>query len=147
MLEIFLIAQCSLTLPDGSTQSFEFCGTAPTLAPSQQPPENLPSSDYSQPPSSREPSQESNAPLSYQYLTQNNYERWKELVKNFDPISGSSSATLSDANSLFGFGQVIQKKGLEMQKVRWKESERSVEAWFKKENNRWVIMNWQGKGF
>ncbi len=34
-----------------------------------------------------------------------------------------------------------------MQKIQWKEFDRSVEAWFKKENNLWVVVNWKGKGF
>ncbi len=144
MLEIFLIAQCSLTLPDGSTQHFEFCGNTPTSIPSPQPSQDLssPNSPYSE-----QSSSESNAPISYQYLTNNNYEQWRAMVKNFDPISGNSQATLDDANSLFGSGQVIQRKSPEMQKIQWKEFDRSVEAWFKKEGSLWVVFNWKGKGF
>lgn len=144
MLELFLIAQCSLMLPDGSTQNFEFCGnTAPSM------PTSEPSQDLLSPnsPHSEQSSLESNAPISYQYLTNNNYEQWKVLVKNFDPINGNSQATLDYANSLFGSGQVIQTKGPEAQKIQWKEFDRSVEAWFKKEGSLWVVVDWKSQGF
>ncbi len=89
MLELFLIAQCSLVLPDGSTQHFEFCGNTPTSIPYPPPSQDLPSSDSYQPPSFEQHSSESNTPISYQYLTDNSYDQWKTLVKNFNPISGN----------------------------------------------------------
>ena len=147
MLEIFLIAQSSLVLPAGTVENFEFCKKTVTLSSSPPPNQDFSSLYSSQPLSYGQLSQKSNAPIDYQYLTNSNHERWKVLAKEFDPISGTSSATLDYANSLFGSGQVVQKKGLEMQKVQWKEFDRSLEAWFKKDNNRWVLMNWKGKGF
>ncbi len=147
MLELFLIAQCSLTLFDGSTQHCEFYRNTLTSIISLSTSQNLPSPDSCQPPCVESLSSKSNSPISYRYLTKNNYERWKALTKNFDPISGNSQATLNDANSLFGSGEIIQTKGAEMQKIKWEESDRSVEAWFKKENNLWVLVTWKGKGF
>ncbi|MEA5536537.1 hypothetical protein [Crocosphaera sp. XPORK-15E] len=147
MLEIFLIAQCSLTLPNGSIQTFEFCGNTPkpNSAPSQPSYKPAPSSEYYELTQSSDES--SNVPVSYQYLTKENYSEWQALAKNFDPISHNSSATLNEAQSLFGSGKVIQRKGTVMQKIKWEELNRSVEAWFKFENNNWILMNWNGKGF
>ncbi|HAC63204.1 MAG TPA: hypothetical protein DCF68_06595 [Cyanothece sp. UBA12306] len=140
MLEVFLIAQCSLTLPDGRIESFKFCGTTPISVPPKSVPNTVKPSEYSEPVDSF---QESNVPVSYRYLTQDNYHKWEALVKEFDPISGHSRATLGTAQSLFGFGKVIQKKGQEMKKFQWKESNRSIDAWF---DGR-TLMTWKARGF
>ncbi len=144
MLEFFLIAQCSLTLPDGSLQSFEFCGTTRTVQPNTPYQENVKPSQNYEP---NEPSQESNIPDYYRYLTQDNYHYWEALVKDYNPMNSSSPASLSTAQSLFGSGKVIQTKGKEMQKVRWEESDRSIDAWFKRRGNTWILMRWSARGF
>ena len=34
-----------------------------------------------------------------------------------------------------------------MQKIQWQEWDRIVEAWFKFDRNRWVLVHWRGRGF
>lgn len=144
MFEFFLMAQCSITLPNGTTQNFEFCGVRPTTLPSQVL-DKTPSlsEDYQL----DQPPYESHFPIVYQYLTQENYHHWQALAQDFDPITGSSFVTLYQAEYLFGYGQVIQTKGLNMQKIQWQEWDRIVEAWFKFDRNRWVLVHWRGRGF
>ena len=127
-----------MTMPNGKTVNFGFCGqgTPPVTSTQSAPKKPIPYNGNSE---KQAPKREN--PLVN--LTNSNYESFKRCAFDSTPLDNKPSCYLPQVQSLFGAGEVIEKPGPGLVRYRWKEGNREITCSFKDQG----LMKWESQGF